>query len=441
MRTRTFRGGIHPQYGKELTCGKPVEVLPAPEKVMLFMSQHVGAPAEPLVKAGDVVHMGQKVGEAKGFISVPIHASVSGKVLSVGLEKLPNGNSAMAVVIENDGEDRIDPGIAPLGNPEDVEPEKLRELMREAGLVGMGGAAFPTHVKYQPPDGKKIDTIILNGAECEPFLTCDHRIMLEEAKQVVDGLRAMMHTAGAGKGVISIEVNKSDAIAAVERAIAGDPRLSVVTLATKYPQGEERMIIYATLRRIVPSGGLPIDVGVVVNNVATAAVFAEYLETGIPLISRIVTVTGKGVKTPKNLRVRLGTPIGNLLEYCDGFVEAPGRIIMGGPMTGPAVYHLNLPIMKGTSGLLVQHGNEVRKHESIACVRCGKCVAVCPYNLLPNFLGEYAEKGSLDQAEAYNIMDCRECGCCTFVCPSRRPLMQAIKGTKSKILAKRRKTG
>ena len=441
MRTRTFRGGIHPQYGKELTCNKPIEVLPAPEKVVLFMSQHVGAPAEPLVKAGDIVNMGQKIGEAKGFISVPIHASVSGKVLSVGLEKLPNGNSAMAVVIENDGEDRLDPGIGPFGDLEDIGFEKLRELMREAGLVGMGGAAFPTHVKYQPPEGKTIDTIVLNGAECEPFLTCDHRIMVEEAKQVVEGLRAMMQAGGATKGVIAVEVNKPDAIAAIEEAIAGDPRLSVVPLATKYPQGEERMIIFATLRRTVPTGGLPIDVGVVVNNVATAATFAEYLKSGIPLVSRIVTVTGKGVTVPKNLRVRLGTPIENLLETCDGLVEAPGRIIMGGPMTGPAVYHLNLPVMKGTSGLLVQHSDEVRKNESIACVRCGKCVAVCPYNLLPNFLGEYAVQGELGQAEAYNIMDCRECGCCTFVCPSRRPLMQAIKGAKSKILARRRKTG
>lgn len=441
MRPKTFRGGIHPQYGKEMTCHLGIETLPAPEQVVLPMAQHAGAPAEPLVKAGDTVDLGQKIGEAKGFVSVPVHASISGKVLSVGPVSLPNGNVSVAVTIENDGEDRVFPELKAPGDYRQLTPERLRELMREAGLAGMGGASFPTHVKYNPPEGKRIDTVVLNGAECEPFLTCDHSLMVEDAEKVVTGLKALMRAGGAEKGIIAVEVNKADAIKALEKAIAGDPQLSVAPLATKYPQGEEKMIIRAALGRIVPSGGLPIDVGVVVNNVATAAAFADYLATGMPLISRVVTVTGRGVKQPKNLLVRLGTPIQKLLEACGGFAEEPGKVIVGGPMTGPAVYHLDFPVVKGTSGILVQSRAEVAGGESMACIRCGRCVKVCPYSLLPNFLAEFAEQGNLDQAEAYGIMDCRECGCCTFVCPSRRPLMQLIRNAKGKILARRRKSG
>lgn len=441
MRLKTFRGGIHPQYGKEMTCQRPIEELSAPAKVVLPMTQHVGAPAEPLVKVGDLVDFGQKIAEAKGFISVPIHASVSGRVVLVGPEPLPNGSTALSIVIENDGEDRKSSEVKAKGELESLSSENLREMMREAGLVGMGGAAFPTHVKYYPPEGKTIDTVVLNGAECEPYLTCDHRLMVEVAEKVILGLRAMMKAAQAERGIIAVEVNKKDAIDTLEKAVSGDPTIRIVALETKYPQGEEKMIIRAALNRVVPAGGLPVDVGVVVNNIATAVAFADFIQTGMPLITRVVTVTGSGVKQPKNLRVRLGTPILNLLEACDGFVEAPGRIIMGGPMTGPAVHQLEIPVLKGTSGILVQRRQEVANNTPIPCIRCGRCVSVCPYGLLPNFIGDFIELKKLDQAEAYGIMDCRECGCCTFVCPSRRPMMQTIRGAKGLILAKRRKSG
>lgn len=440
VRRKTFRGGIHPQYGKEMTCQRPIEELPAPTRVIIPMSQHVGAPAEPLVKAGDFVAMGQKIGEAKGFISVPVHASVSGQVVSVGPEMMANGSATVSVVIENDGEERLASEVAPKQSLESLSSETLREMMREAGLVGMGGAAFPTHVKYYPPEGKSINTVVLNGAECEPYLTCDHRLMVEMAEKVVFGLRAMIKAAQAERGIIAVETNKQDAAAALEKAATGDPAIQVMKLETKYPQGEEKMIIHASLNRVVPAGGLPIDVGVVVNNIATAAAFADYLQTGIPLIARVVTVTGRGIKQPKNLKVRLGTPIQVLLEACDGFLESPGRIIMGGPMTGPAVHQLGIPVLKGTSGILVQRRQEVTQNASLSCVRCGRCVSVCPYGLLPNFIGEFIELNKLDQAEAYGIMDCRECGCCTFVCPSRRPMMQTLRGAKRNILAKRRKS-
>ncbi|HEY8392126.1 MAG TPA: electron transport complex subunit RsxC [Capillibacterium sp.] len=438
MGLATFKKGIHPPTYKELTAALPVEEMPLSSRVVLPLGQHIGAPAEPLVAVGDLVATGEKIAEAKGLVSVPLHASIAGKVVAIEPRPHVSGRMAPAIVIESDGTDRVAPGLTANRNLEELTPEELRVLMKEAGLAGMGGAAFPTHVKYNLPAGKKADYIILNGAECEPYLTCDHRLMIERAADVLLGLQAFMKAAGAPYGVIGVEANKPDAITALREAAAGLP-VQILPLKVKYPQGEEKMMIYAATGRVVPAGGLPADVGVIVNNVATAAAFGYYLRKGLPLVSRIITVTGKGVKSPKNLRVRLGTLLEDVIAYCGGFTEAPGRIILGGPMTGPAVYRLDLPVMKGTSGVLVQTRDEVEKPRVLPCIRCGRCGAACPYNLLPNFLSDYAEHDKLPEAEQYGILDCRECGICSYVCPSRRPLLQNIKNGKQKILAARKK--
>jgi electron transport complex protein RnfC len=434
----TFKKGIHPPTNKGLTASLPVEELPLPSQVVLPLGQHIGAPAEPLVEVGAEVTTGQKIAEAKGMVSVPLHASISGKIVAIEPRPHVCGSMVPAIVIESDGADRLTPELTTHPNLDELSAEEIKALMKEAGLVGMGGAAFPTHVKYHPPVGKKVDYILLNGAECEPYLTCDHRLMLEEADDLLLGLQALMKAAGAPRGVIGIEANKPDAIVALKKAAAGLP-VSILPLKVKYPQGEEKMLIYAATRRVVPVGALPIEVGVIVNNVATAAAFGRYLRTGLPLVSRIITVTGKGVKNPRNLLVRIGTLVEEVISYCGGFTQAPGRIILGGPMTGPAVYRLDLPVMKGTSGILVQTRAEVEKPPVLPCIRCGRCITACPYNLLPNFLGDYAEHDKLEDAEKYGVMDCRECGSCSYVCPSRRPLLQMIKNAKEKIRAAQKK--
>jgi electron transport complex protein RnfC len=340
------------------------------------------------------------------------------------------------VVIENDHSGAA--VFGPKSSLAELSAEQIRDLMREIGLVGMGGAGFPTHVKYQPVEGKRVDTVILNGAECEPYLTCDHRLMVEESGKVILGLQAMMKAAGVDQAYIGIEVNKPDAIEVMTRAASVDPRIQAVPLEVKYPQGEEKMLINATTKRVVPAGGLPIDVGVAVDNIATAVALAEGIQEGIPLISRVVTVAG-AVNNPRNVRVKLGAPISELIDYCNGFTGTPGRIILGGPMTGPAQYRLDLPVIKTTSGILVQERGEIQLLEDSTCVRCARCVDVCPYDMLPCFVAEAIEVNDLALAEKYGIMDCRECGSCTFVCPARRPIVQDVKTAKAKIMAARKK--
>jgi electron transport complex protein RnfC len=436
MRAKTFRGGIHLHYCKEATANQPIMEMPEPKQVILPVQQHIGAPAQVCVNVGDPVKIGDLVATAQGFVSVPIHASIAGKVTEIKEYPQASGRKVTSVVIENDfsGASRL-LAVKPL---DQYTAPEIKELMQQIGLVGMGGAGFPTHVKYSPPKDKTLEMVILNGAECEPYLTCDHRLMVEQPDRVILGLQAMMKAAGVAVGYIGIEVNKPDAIARLTGEAASDPRIKVVPLEVKYPQGEEKMLIKSVAGRVVPAGGLPADAGVVVNNIATAVTLAGALTDGLPLISRVVTVTG-AVSKPQNLKVRLGTLVSELVEFCGGFSGTPGRIVLGGPMTGPAQYRLDLPVVKNTSGVLVQERGQIKLLSSSTCVRCAHCVDVCPYKLMPCLIVNAIEAGNLAQAEAYGLMDCRECGSCTFVCPAQRPIIQTVKSAKTKIIAARKK--
>lgn len=436
---KTFKGGIHPPYNKEMTKQKPVEKAKLPAKVVIPLSQHVGAPCEPIVKVGDMVKVGQKIGEAKAFVSAPVHSSVSGKVVAVEPRLHASGAYVMSVVIESDGLDEIYEGVKPPKPLEELSPDEIKNLIREAGIVGMGGAGFPTQVKLSPPADKKIDTVIVNGAECEPYLTADHRLMVERPEDVVLGLRAIMKATGVSKAYIGIEDNKPDALEAMKAAVKGLSGIEVVPLATKYPQGGEKQLINAITGREVPSGGLPMDVGVIVDNAGTCAAIANVLKTGMPLVERITTVTGSGVKEPKNLLVRIGTPVGELIEQCGGFAGEPGKVIMGGPMMGLSQSSLEVPVMKGTSGVLVLQKSEVKAVESMPCIRCARCVDACPIRLLPTHIAKLAERGRWADAERYHALDCIECGCCAYVCPAHIPLTQLIRLAKNYILASKKK--
>ena len=437
MTLKTFSGGLHPPDNKEWSAGKAIESCPLPPELVIPLSQHIGAPAEACVAAGDHVARGQLIGSAKGFVSVPIHASSSGEVVAVEARPHPSGRDLPAVVLRPDGRDAWLEGLSST-DPETLSPDELRERIRAAGVVGMGGATFPTHVKLSPPPEKRIDTLILNGVECEPFLTADHRLMLEEPQRIVEGIRILRRILGVERTLIGIENNKPDAIAAMSAAVAGE-NIEVVPLAVKYPQGAEKQLIVALLGREVPSGGLPMDVGVVVQNVGTAAAVATAVRGGEPLIERVATVTGPAVAEPKNLRVRIGTPLSHLVECCGGLKSEPAKIIMGGPMMGTALLSLDVPVTRGTSGVLLFGAGEVPLRSEGPCIRCGRCVRVCPVRLMPTAIAAYARLDLIAEAEDFGAMDCIECGCCTYTCPASIPLVQAIRYAKGSILARRRK--
>lgn len=437
-KAKTFLGGIHPAYNKELTSGATIEVARPPKLVVIPMVQHIGAPCQPLVQVGDRVLMGQKVGDSEAKISAPVHSSVSGEVVAIENRPHPNGKAVLSVVIENDFQDEA---VPPFVQPKDwqtLASQEIVQIVREAGVVGLGGAAFPTHFKLVPPPQSKIEAVLLNGAECEPYLTCDHRVMLENPQDVVEGLRILMKVVGVDKGYIGVEENKHDAIKLLDEACQPHPGIEVVPLEVKYPQGLELQLIKAITGKEVPSGKLPADVGVVVNNVGTAAAIAQVIRTGQPLIERVVTVTGSMVENPKNLLVRVGTLFGDLLDQC-GLKGQPGKIVQGGPMMGITQFSTDVPVVKGVSGVLVLSPEEVKPLEPSPCVRCARCVDVCPMFLQPLYLAQLAERGLHDKAEAYHILDCRECGSCSYICPSRRPLLQNIRLAKGAVLAKRRK--
>lgn len=433
--SRSFRGGIHPPCRKEATEGLPIEVLESPPLVVIPVQQHVGAGCIPLVKVGDRVLMGQKIADCDARVTAPVHSSVSGKVTAVQMHSHPNGREIQAVVIENDNLDEKHPDLRPLPSLEELTPEQIIAGIRDAGIVGMGGGAFPTHIKLQPPEGIVLDTVIINGAECEPYLTCDHRVMVEWAEEVVYGLRCLMKGAQVSRGYIGIEVNKPDAIRAITEAASSYAEISVVPLKVKYPQGAELQLIDACLGRKVPPGKLPLHVGVIVNNVHTAQAITRSFRTGMPSVERVITVSGQCVERPGNLLVRVGTLMSDVLK-ARGLRCEPKKLICGGPMMGLGMHSADVPICKCTSGVLAFSAEETPYHDATPCVRCGKCVDACMMLLHPIFLAQYSEKGMWEQAEAIGALDCRECGACSFVCPAYRPLTQRIRLVKSDIYAR-----
>ncbi|OGO76658.1 MAG: electron transporter RnfC [Clostridiales bacterium GWB2_37_7] len=439
MKKLTFKGGTHPPHSKKATEKLALEKANAPKIVVIPMQQHIGAPCDPIVAVGDEVKVGQKIGEAKGFVSVPVHSSVSGKVTAIEPRLYSGGTKVTCVVIESDMQDTIHESVTSKGSLEALSADDIKNIIKEAGIVGMGGAAFPTHVKLAPPPEKNVDTVILNGAECEPYLTADHRLMLENPEDVVYGLQAFMKALNVSKGYIGIEDNKMDAIEAMEKAAQGKEGIEVVALHAKYPQGAEKQLIYACTKREVPSGGLPADARVVVNNVGTAAAVAKAIKTGMPLVERIVTITGEGISNPKNLFVKIGTSFREVIEQCGGFKGNPQKIIAGGPMMGIAQFNIDIPVIKGTSGILTLSENELQLSDPLACIKCGRCIEVCPIGLLPTKLESFSSRNMLMEAENYHVLDCIECGSCSFICPAKRRLVESIRLGKAQVMAEKRK--
>ncbi|AKA70097.1 electron transport complex subunit RsxC [Clostridium scatologenes] len=437
---KSFRGGVHPNDRKSYTSGKAIEVLPVPNKVTIPVRQHIGAPCSPVVKKGDEVKKGQVIAKTDAFVSANIHASISGTVVDIGDYNHPVFGKCQAIVIENDGKDEWVEGIPMERNDwEKLDKKELLNIIKEAGIVGMGGATFPTHVKLSPPPDKKVDTFILNAAECEPYLTADHRMMLEQSERIVNGVKITMKVLGIDKGYVGIEQNKPDAIDVMTKAFEGTG-IQVVGLPTKYPQGAEKMLIKVLVDKEVPSGGLPADVGVVVQNVGTVAAISDAVLKGIPLIERVTTVSGGAIKEPKNLLVRVGTLFSDAIEYCGGFSETPEKLLSGGPMMGMAQSHIDLPIIKGVSGILALSKKDINSGKESACIHCGRCVEVCPMHLVPSKLSILGERGLFEQAkEEANLLDCVECGSCVYVCPAKRNIVQYIKYCKAQNAAQNAK--
>jgi electron transport complex protein RnfC len=433
-----FRGGVHPSDGKSLSCGEAIQEAPLLDKYTVILHQHIGAPPKLIVAKDDEVKKGQVLAEAGGFVSAPVHSPTSGTVSAITECPGPMGALMQAVEITSDGNDEWGSPLEPIADWKTAEAGDLKQRVSDAGIVGMGGAAFPTHVKLSPPPEKNIDTLILNGAECEPYLTADHRVMLEKSEAVLEGAAILAKILNVKNIYVGIEANKPDAIKALQEK-AGEFDVKVMGLRVRYPQGAEKQLIYAVTGRKVPAGGLPMDVACVVQNVGTAVAVAEAVKEGKPLIERVTTVTGKSVVKPSNWKFRLGTPIHKALELAGGVKYAPGKVILGGPMMGFAQKTLDVTIMKNASGILLLDKEEVTRFSSQACIRCGRCVDVCPMSLLAGTLSVMVESEAFDLAEQYHMMDCIECGSCAYVCPSNRPLVQHFRRGKAEINAKRRK--
>lgn len=436
MKTPTFRRGVHPHEDKEATMDKAIVTLPPPEKVVIPLHQHFGSPAEPLVKKGEEVLLGQKIGQARSLFSANVHASVSGKVLAVEDYNHPGGYPVTAVAIANDGQDRLSPELKPAGDPFSLSADEIRDRVREAGVVGLGGAAFPTAVKLAPPKDKPIDTLIINGCECEPMLTADYRLMVENPLDILRGAELARIATAAEKIIIGLEDNKPQAAEILRRHLDG-LHADIVLLKTKYPQGAEKNLIYALLRREVPRGGLPFDVGVLVQNVGTAKAIWEAVSLGKPLVERIITVAGSGIREPKNLLVRIGTLFQDVVNFCGGLAEDINLLVMGGPMMGLAQWTPDIPIIKGTSGILAWHS--AFPLTEFPCIRCARCVDHCPMGLEPTQLAKFVQYEKLPEAEDWGILDCVECGCCQYICPSKIPLVHWMRLGKNKITKAKRK--
>lgn len=431
----SFRGGVHPPYKKTLTGDKSIKPAGIPDLLSVPLLQHIGAPCEPVVKVGEEVSEGQLIGSSKAFVSAPVHAPVSGKVKKIEHALHPLGMKVPTIFIQPDGSNKKS-YMEPLkgysdNSPDSIDRNALVTRVKEAGIVGMGGATFPTHVKLSPPKDKSIDTLIINGCECEPYLTADHRLMVERPVDIIRGALLIAIAVDAKRIYIAIENNKPDAIQAIKKS-SESRGIECVEMATKYPQGAEKMLIKAVIGREVPSGGLPMDVGALVSNVGTAIAVYEAVAFGKPLIERVVTVTGDIVPDPGNFLVKIGTVASFLIEETGGVPENLGKIIMGGPMMGLAQQKLEIPVIKGTSGILLLP-TEKPEYTYRPCIKCSFCVQVCPVHLIPSRLSILGEAEEWEKAEEFGVNDCIECGSCTYVCPSKRPIVQLIKTTKVKL--------
>ncbi len=432
-----FPGGIHPSEGvngKAVTGAQAIKVLPPPSRVIIPLQQHIGVPCRCVVKPGDNVKIGQIIGEAAGFVSAPVHASVSGKVVGVAPCMMANGLNAQAVIIDNDFQDSWIP-LTPVENPEKLSSGELAEIVRNAGIVGLGGATFPTAVKLSPPPAKKLDTLVVNGAECEPYLASDHRLMLEHTDVVIDGIMLVKKALGLSKVIIGIEKNKMDAIEAVQKKVRGMQDVAVKVLPLRYPQGGEKQLIYALTRRVVSFGGLPMDVGVICMNVGTLAAVSRAVREGRPVVDRVSTVGGL-VQAPGNFIVRIGTPVEALIDAAGGFTKGIKKFLYGGPMMGQAISRKDIPITKSCSGILAL-GQEAIEPDEGNCIRCGRCAKACPMLLQPYLLNQYSRMNRHDDAEKASVMNCIECGCCTYVCPAKIRLVQSFRMSKKLIGEKR----
>ena len=427
-RLNGYYGGIHPSERKEFTEHIALEKFPDPKEVAIPLSMHAGAPANPVVQVGDTVQVGQLIAESAGFISAPVHSSVSGTVTAIESRPHATRGECMAIVIQSDGKNTLHESVKPHKDLDSLTPDEIVEIIRDAGIVGMGGAGFPTSVKLKPP--KPIDTILLNGCECEPLLTADHRVLLEFADDVVFGLKAIIKTVNAEKGLIVIEDNKPDAIELMQAKTADCDKIEVVVVKTKYPQGAEKMLIKHVMGRKVPRGGLPADVGCVVSNISTTKAISDAIQKGMPLVERVTTVTGELIKKPGNFIVKIGTNVKELIDYCGGVTSDDVLYKAGGPMMGFVLNDLNVPIMKGSNGIIAIDTDETVTQE---CIKCGRCVDVCPMELSPLYFSKFADTEDWQGCKDMNVMDCIECRCCEYICSSKIPLVTKIKAGKAAV--------
>ncbi|MBR2895839.1 MAG: electron transport complex subunit RsxC [Oscillospiraceae bacterium] len=423
-----YYGGVHPSEHKEPTEHLALVKFPDPETVVIPLSMHAGAPANPVVAVGDTVKVGQKIGEAAAFISSPVHSSVSGTVVAIEERPHATRGKCLSVVIQSDGKNELHESVKPAKSLDELTPDEIVEIVREAGIVGMGGAGFPTAVKLKP--NKPIDAVLLNGCECEPMLTADHRVLLEYADDIIFGLKAMMKAVNAPKGVIVIEDNKPDAVELMQSKVEGVEGIEVVAARTKYPQGAEKMLIKRVMGRMVPSGGLPADVGAVVANVSTTKAIADAIQKGMPLVERVTTVTGKYIPNPGNFIVKVGTNAKDLIDYCGGIQGSDVTVKAGGPMMGFVQTELNFPIMKGSNGIITVDTDVTTP---VDCIKCGRCVDVCPMELKPLYFAKYADEQNWAAVKEAKVMDCMECRCCEYICSSKIPLISKIRAGKTAV--------
>ena len=440
MALLTFKGGVHPYDGKELSKDRPITPCPPKGDLIYPLSQHIGAPALPVVKKGDRVLAGQKIAEAGGFVSAPVYASVSGIVKSIESHMTTSGNKVDSIVVEDDGmyEEAAPFPVKPLA---EMGRDEMIQLIREAGVVGLGGAGFPTHVKLSPKEPDKIDTILVNCAECEPYLTSDYRLMMERPEKIIGGLQVILSIFDRAAGYLCIEDNKPEAIEILRKACENESRIQVKVLKTKYPQGAERMLIYAATGRKLNSSMLPADVGCIVDNCDTVCSIYDAVVLGRPLLSRVVTISGDGVVSPGNFECKIGTNVNVILEAAGGLKEGAEKVIAGGPMMGVAMFDLDVPTVKTTSAITCFLHDDVKSSPVTACINCGRCVKACSEGLVPARLSQFAEKGDLESFEKWHGMECVECGCCSYVCPAKRPLAQMIRNTRRIAMAERKKQG